>query len=106
MKFKVLEGVHHEGGKVYKKGETVESELDLVALFVGKFQLVESSSPKSKSKSKAADDDDEDDDKKTASSSKTGGSKAADDDDEDDDKTPSRRPASPGTGSAHATSRR
>lgn len=37
-KFKVKAGVHVQAGKVFSKGETVESEADLYTLFPQKFE--------------------------------------------------------------------
>jgi len=33
MLFKVLRGTHYRDGKVYRKGDTIETSLDLVAMF-------------------------------------------------------------------------
>jgi len=38
--FKVLAGRHVDRGRIYKTGEIVSSEADLVAAFPGKFEIV------------------------------------------------------------------
>ncbi len=45
-KFKVIEGSHIEEGQSYGKGQVVDSPLDLMALFKGKFEKVGESTPK------------------------------------------------------------
>jgi len=41
MKFKVLRGVHVEGGRIYESNSIVDSETDLVRLFKNKFERVD-----------------------------------------------------------------
>jgi hypothetical protein len=41
MKFQVLHGVHREGGKVYKKGDVIKSDEDLVKKWDQKFRKVD-----------------------------------------------------------------
>jgi len=40
MKFRLKSGGHREGKKLYKPGDIVESDRDLVAAFVNKFESV------------------------------------------------------------------
>lgn len=40
MKFKVLGGRHHEGKKVYHKGDIIEADTDLTKRFRNKFERV------------------------------------------------------------------
>ena len=43
-KYKVLKGIHYEGGVKYKTGQTLTSYHDLVKLFPNKFHLIETAS--------------------------------------------------------------
>ena len=47
MKFKLVKGAgpHKVGGRVYKAGEIVENDANLVRLFPGKFEQVEGPAP-------------------------------------------------------------
>lgn len=38
MRFRILSGAHEQNGKLYHRGDVVESPYDLVALFVNKFE--------------------------------------------------------------------
>lgn len=40
MKFRVLDGKHAHGNKTYKKGEIIESAVDLTEIFKNKFERV------------------------------------------------------------------
>lgn len=57
MKFRLLGGGHNEGGKLFKKGDIVESARNLVKLFENKFERIR----KGKRKKAAPADDDPDD---------------------------------------------
>lgn len=37
MRFRVIRGIHREGGRSYKKGDILESNIDLCKLFSGRF---------------------------------------------------------------------
>ena len=59
-KFKVAEGNHVQGGKVYTKGDVVESDLDLIKLFPQKFLLVQEQKAPAAPKVVVKEDDDDD----------------------------------------------
>ena len=46
MLFELTGGNHQQGGKTYKKGDRIETDMDLCAKFRGKFKLIEGEAAK------------------------------------------------------------
>jgi len=45
MKFKLLTGDHQQDGVIYKKGDVIETPLDLKKMFVNKFEEIATPPP-------------------------------------------------------------